>query len=92
MHGQGLTSWERSSRPFTQATQQPAAGRLPVPAAHRPLPDALLAASRTPRGLLVIGQAGPEEAAAGLRLASLLGWPCIPDVLSGTTRTLPAGP
>ena len=85
MHVQGLTSWEHSNRPFTQAAQQVPAWQLPSPAADQPLPDALLAASRTPRGLVVIGQAGPGEAAGGLRLASLLGWPCIPDVLSGTT-------
>ena len=80
---QGLTAWEQSSAPFTQAVQHAASGQPSLPTSHSPLPQALLAASQASRGLLVIGQAQPEEAAAGLRLASMLGWPCIPDVLSG---------
>lgn len=83
---QGLGAWEGSSTPFTQSTAAPLQGQTAqgglLPRAPQ-LPVALQAALGTSRGLLVVGQASPEEAAAGLRLAALLGWPCVADVLSG---------
>lgn len=81
----GLETWETSDRTLEECVAAPQFNNNGAATPLDPTLQQLLATVRgARRGLLVIGElVDPEDVAAAVQIAQLLGWPVAADVLSG---------